>query len=398
MFWQGAGKEWNREVLVEDERGRGFPAVVRYGPYLFVSGADGHRRLSDEQIDPDLADNAVEQCRNSYGRVARRLREAGYGDDCAVWIENFTSGQHWRLERMALWPEYFGEENHMRAVSFGAQTRMHGINMLTSVVLAIDPAVPRHVAVPPPHRGRAARITRVGPFVFVIGVRGYTDPVSGASIPEWTATSLAAQTSTSIKALDEHLSQDGTPRDNFVRVDTALRAARFVPEFERALREYFGGKMPFAGSAVGTPLGSRGELEIGGIAVAPGEHKHVVWSPADPTRADSTRAAGLTFVRNVSGLKDETTGSVLPQLYGNLPAQLRQAVKNVEALSVAAGSNPEGLLRFDVVLRDIYAEDEAVAELKRLLGSRLPAMSFLGGEPQHAAEVEITAIVAAPTG
>jgi len=49
---------------------------------------------------------------------------------------------------MALWPEYFGEENHERAVSFGAQTRMDGLNMLTSIVMAIDPALQRHVAVP----------------------------------------------------------------------------------------------------------------------------------------------------------------------------------------------------------------------------------------------------------
>lgn len=376
-------RDWKREVLVEDERGRGFPAVVRYGPYVFVSGADGHRRLSDEEIDPELADDAVEQCRNSYGRVARRLRQAGYGDDCAVWIENFTSGQHWRLERMALWPEYFGEANHMRAVSFGAQTRMHGINMLTSVVMAIDPAIPRHVAVPPPHRGRAARISRVGPLVFVIGVRGYAD-----------AHSLAEETAACIAALEEHLTKDGTPLENFVRVDTALRAARFVPEFERALREQFGGTIPFAGYAVGTPLGARGELEIGGIAIAPGEEKRVVWSAVDPTVADATGAAGLTFVRNVSGIKDEMTGKLMPALYGNLPAQLQQAVRNIEALLAATGSNADGLLRFDVFLRDIYAEDDAVRELKKILGTRLPAMSFLGSEPQHAADVEITAIAA----
>ena len=41
---------WKREVLVADERDRGIAAVVRFGPYLFVAGSDGYRRLSDEQI------------------------------------------------------------------------------------------------------------------------------------------------------------------------------------------------------------------------------------------------------------------------------------------------------------------------------------------------------------
>ena len=58
-----------RKVLLDDERGRGFPVVIQYGPYIFVGGSDGHRNLATETIDPELANKAVEQCRNSYGRV-----------------------------------------------------------------------------------------------------------------------------------------------------------------------------------------------------------------------------------------------------------------------------------------------------------------------------------------
>src|SRR5688572_18875792 len=94
-----------KEVLLEDERGRGFAAVVRYGPYLFVSGTDGYRDLDSGEIDPALADRPVEQCRNSYGLIKRRLERAGFGGDCAVWVENFTQSQEWRFPRMALWPE-----------------------------------------------------------------------------------------------------------------------------------------------------------------------------------------------------------------------------------------------------------------------------------------------------
>src|SRR5712692_617283 len=162
-----------KEILLEDERGRGFAAVTKCGPYLFVSGSDGHRDLDSEKIVPDLAGNAIAQCRNSYRRIARRLQRCGYGGDRAVWIENFTSSQEWRLERMALWPEYFGPTEHGLAVSFGAQTRMSGLNMITTTVMALTPDVGRTAVVPQPAPGRAARCVLAGPFVYVIGVRGH---------------------------------------------------------------------------------------------------------------------------------------------------------------------------------------------------------------------------------
>ncbi|HXF34578.1 MAG TPA: hypothetical protein VN603_08405 [Candidatus Acidoferrales bacterium] len=385
---------WKPEVLVEDERGRGIPAVVRFGPYLFVAGSDGHRRLEDEKIDPALAERAIEQCRNSYGRVARRLKQAGYGDDCAVWIENFTSGQHWRLERMALWPEYFGEENHMRAVSFGAQTRMHGINMLTSIVMAIDPSLERRVAVPAPAKGRASRCTRVGPFTFVIGVRGGEDPATKARAPEETAEAFDVQLGNCFKSLEAHLHEDGNNSANFLRVDATLRAARFVPQFEAGVRKRFGGKIPFASYAIGTPLGGHHEQELGGVAIVPGQGKTVRWS-SDGSTADSTEGGGLIFLRSVSGMLDERTHSRKPELYADTRAQVAQAVDNVATLLADAGSGLERLLCLDVFLKDIYAQDEIVEDLKRRLGPALPAMSFLGCEPRHSAEVEMIAVAGA---
>lgn len=383
---------WTREDLVADERGRGFPAVVRFGPYLFVSGSDGHRNLDDEQIDPALADDAIQQCRNSYGRVAMRLERAGYGGDCAVWIENFTSGQHWRLERMGLWPEYFGEENHMKAVSFGAQTRHSGINMMTCTVMAIDPRVPRTVAVAPPGRGRASRITRVGKLVFVIGVRGHLDVETAALAPEETADAFGIQLDYCVKALDAHLKKDGTPLDNLVRVDGALRAARFIAPYEAGLRRHFDGRIPFASYAVGTPLGARCEQEIGGIAIAAGEMKQVCWSTADPSVADAVTAAGLVFLRSFSGLLDEASGTVLSELRENGKGQARQAIKNILQALARVGTGPQNLLRMEVFLKDIYAQDEVLAELVQVLGEHLPALSFIGCEPRHGAEVEISAI------
>lgn len=387
--------DWNRRDMLDDERGRGFPAVVRYGPYYFVSGSDGHRRLADEQIDPESAENAETQCRNSYGRVARRLEQAGLGGDSALWIENFTSGQHWRLQRMGLWPDYFGEDNHQKAVSFGAQTRMHGINMLTSVVLAMDPAVPREVAVKPPGRGRASRITRAGPLVFVIGVRGHQDPDSGAHCPEETAESFDIQLDNCIKNLRSHLSKDGTAIYNVVRMDATLRSARFVDRYEARVKAHFGGTLPFANYAVGTPLGARLEQEVGCVAVVDAADKKVIWSEARPTVADMCIGGGLAFVRNVSGMLDEKSGQLQVGMHGDGKAQVRQAVRNIDNLLERAGIGADRLLRLDIFLRDIYAQDEVLEELKGAWGRNLPALSFLGCDTRFGAELEITAIAGA---
>jgi enamine deaminase RidA (YjgF/YER057c/UK114 family) len=386
---------YKREVLVEDECGRGIPAVLRYGPYIFIAGSDGIRRLSDEQIDPSLADNAIEQCRNSYGRIARRLRAAGYGDDCVVWVENFTSGQHWRLERMALWPEFFGEENHQRAVSYGVQTRMAGLNMLTTIAMAVDPSVPRRVAVPAPHRGRASRCTRVGPFTFVIGVRGHVDVYTNAHAPEENDESFDVQLDYAINALESHLKHDDNVLENFVRLDCGLRAARFVARYEAGLRDRFGGRLPFASYAVGVPLGGNCEHEVGGIAVVPGEQKTINWSSVDPELADSTVAGGLVFVRNLSGIRDERFHRPQHELAGKTHEQVRRVVSNLEHLLSDAGTSPDRLLRLDIFLRDIYAADDVLAELTAILGDAVPAITFLGCEPQHGAEIEVSAIAGA---
>ena len=387
-------KAYQRSVKLEDERGRPLPAVLSYGPYIFVSGSDGYRDLATERIAPELADNAVAQCRNAYGRVQRRLEHAGYSGDCAIWIENFTSGQHWRLERMALWPEFFGEVGHGQAVSFGAQTRMNGINMLTASVLAVDPSLPRHVAVKQPAKGRASRITRVGDLIFVIGVRGHKDPATGAAAPEECDTAFTAQLDFCTRALGGHLAKDGRTLAHFVRLDCGLRGARFIEPLEAGLRQSFGGKLPFALHSFGTILGGRTEQELGGVAVADLAQKRLIPDTNDPTRAESVSAGGLVFLRKMSGNLDERTGA-MSGAWGDLKAQVRQALSNIDAALKRAGTDRSALLRFDVVLRDIYDEDDVVALLGQELGGAMPCATFIGGEPAGRAEIEITAIAGA---
>ncbi len=384
------------ETLVEDERGRGFPAVLKYGPYLFVSGSDGHRDINSEKINLDIAGDAIAQCRNAYGRIAKRLEKAGYGGDCAVWIQNFTSGQHWRLERMALWPEYFGEVGHGQAVSFGAQTKLNGINMITASVLAVTPDIQRVVGVKQPTRGRASRITRVGDLIFVIGVRGHEDPLNTANhAPEETDDSFDIQLEYCFGWLKSHLSKLNAPIDRLVRVDTCLRDADSYSRYISGAEKFFDGRMPFANYAVGTLLGARLEQEVGGVAAAPGVPTEIKWLANNPKRAEATKAGGLVFASSCSGLLDAPGGSICRELYGDLGGQTRQSLANVEKSIGRFSVGLDRLLRLDVFVRNIYAEDRVIGMIKDVLEARMPTLNVIGTEPAQGADIEIVAIAGA---
>lgn len=383
-----------RSVLVEDERNRGFPAVLKYGSFLFMSGSEGHRDLATEQIVPALDGKAIEQCRNSYGRVARRLEKAGYSGDCCIWIENFTSGQHWRLERMALWPEYFGEVGHAQAVSFGVQTKQPGINMILASVLAITPDVERHVLVKPPGRGRASRATRVGDFVYVIGVRGHA-PEGQPHEPEECPEAYDAQLDICFDALTKHIKGAGIGFDSFVRLDGAMRDPDTVDRYYERAAARLGGKVPFGGYGLGTILGGRHDQEVGGIAAAAGVDRQISWSERAPNRAEAVKAGGLVFTSQVSGIQKGFLGPIAPDLVNDFAGQVRQAVDNLEAILVRQASGSDRMLRLDIALRNIYREDQLIALLKQRLGANMPTLIVVGAEPRFGAEIEITAIASA---
>jgi hypothetical protein len=48
-----------------------------------------------------------------------------------------------------------------------------------------------------------------------------------------------------------------------------------------------------------------------------------------------------------------------------------------------------------VYVRDIYAEDAIVRELRAAMKDAVPALSFIGCEPSDGAELELSAIAAA---
>lgn len=357
-----------REELVADERPRGFPAVVKYGPYLFVSGSDGHRDVETEQVDPELAGKADAQCRNSYGRIQRRLERAGYPNS-AVWIQNFTSSQDWRLQRMALWPEYFGRAEHGQAVSFGAQARMSGLNMITTIVLGIAPEVPKEAVVPQPEPGRAARVVRAGPFVFVIGVRG-----THGGAPEETPEAFGAQLRSCWSQLEAHLNRAGARLEDLVYVNSCIRNVNCLDEY-RSISP----RLSAADYVIGMPMGARGEQEIGGIALLPGEARRV---------EDGTVAGGgLIFVGACRGAEGGTCGDRA----GQTRQALRHLQSRLESFDVGLGR----VLRLDVFLRDIYFEEECLGILRQAFGASMPAVTFVGAALAGSGEIELAGIAGA---
>lgn len=384
-----------KEILVEDERGRGFPAVVKYGPWLFVSGSNGHRDAETEEISPELLWKPAEQCRNSYGRIAKRLEKAGYGGNCCVWIQNWTSNQEWRLPRMALWPEYFGDEEHGLAVSFGAAVKMQSINMITTAVMAVTPDVERTCLLPQPHKGRASRITTAGDFVFVIGVGGTENPLTEEPAPLEGPGSFAAQLQNSYERLQSHLSRAGRSVTDFVRVDAAIRNGNYAEDYRQYVMRRCGGKVPFASYVVGEAMGKRGQQEIGGVAANTGVRKEIAWHLEQPDVAQAVRAGGLVFASGCPGLEDATTGQIRHELYGDKAGQARQALRRLESALQRFDSGLERLLRLDVFLNDIYFEDEFYRIANEMLGQDGPTITVVGVQLSRSAEVEVSGIAGA---
>jgi enamine deaminase RidA (YjgF/YER057c/UK114 family) len=267
--------------------------------------------------------------------------------------------------------------------------------MITTTVLALTPDVEREAVVPQPEPGRASRCTRAGDFIYIIGVRGHENPETHAIAPEETQASFEPQLRNCFAWLGAHASKAGASLQDLVRVDACIRDVNRAGEYRAIAKSCLGGSVPFAGYVAGVPLGARLEQEIGGIAVASGAGKEVAWRSEQPEEAQAVRAGGLVFVSACSGLQDARTGAILRDLYGDKPAQVRQALRRVEAGLGRFGVGLDRLLRLDVWLRDIYFEDGFIAIARDVLGPEAPAITVLGGDPGNSAEIEIAAIAAA---
>jgi enamine deaminase RidA (YjgF/YER057c/UK114 family) len=183
--------------------------------------------------------------------------------------------------------------------------------------------------------------------------------------------------------------------DDLVRTDCALKRTGDVSRYQRNLKDRFDGSIPFAAYSVGTLLGGRGLMEIGGLAVNPGGTKEIAWLVEDPRRAQAVKANGLIFASGASGLADEKMGGLMQEIYGNRVAQTKQAFRRLEAALNRFDSTLDQTLRLDVFLDDIYFEDEFIALSKEFFAGDPPAMNIVGVDLQYNAEVELSAIAGA---
>lgn len=408
---------YTKEILLDDERGRGFASMVRVGPYLFLSGSDGHRSPETEKIDPRVTWQPEAQTRNSYDRIVRRLERCGYSADCIVWLEHFVSSQEWMQLRLAQWRDYFGMAG---TAGGGAQALMSGINMVTTTALAATPET-EHVIIdgPPttPFPGpwterarwverayepafslegvRCSRAVQVGDFIFTVGVRGHVNPFTGEVAPVETPEGFPIQIRNSYDEYRSFLIKAGLGLKDLIRVDSHMRNVNRAEEYWAVCKELLGGPIPFATAPVGMPVGGTSEMDMCAIATGPGVPRDVAWRPDRPDVAQSVRAGGLVFASGCSGFHDAASGARLPELGGDAAAQARQAFRGLKRALGRFDTGIANVARLDVVLRDIYFEDEFLGILRDVCGKNAPTVTVAGGDPHDRAEVELSAIAAA---
>lgn len=126
-----------REILLEDERGRGFAAVVRGGGLLFVSGCLGARDAADARWLPELAGDKAGQARQALRRLEAGLARFGAGLESVLRLDVFLRDIYFEDEFARLARAAFG--GLAPALSFvGAELPGYGEVELSAI--AADPA------------------------------------------------------------------------------------------------------------------------------------------------------------------------------------------------------------------------------------------------------------------
>jgi enamine deaminase RidA (YjgF/YER057c/UK114 family) len=386
---------FHKETLVADELGRGFPALVKYGPYLFISMSEGYRDADTEKLDDTLVHKPIEQCHNAFRRIARRLEKGGYSHEAVIRILSFNSGQEWSLKRMATWPEHFGPTGTAQAVAWGTHGKTVDFNAITAWGMALGPEVERRIVMKGPGEGRAARITQAGDFSYVYGVGGNDNPFTDNDVSFIAENALEKQHFNNFEWLRYYIEQVPGTMTDWVRLDAGLRRKPEDAEVYRELtKALFAGKIPFAHFEV--PFGELANryIQLGGLAASRGVDKEIHWSVGDPNAAESVTAGGLVFVSGLNGDRDPHTGKVTPAVHADKRAQGKQALRGLEAALGRAGTSMDKVLSLEVFVRDPYFQEEFVEQAINVFGKDAPAIGVAGAELEDGVDVQVVAIAA----
>lgn len=385
-----------KEVLFRDELGRGFATAMKAGPLLFLSACEGHRDPQTLRLVPTTAGDGEAQSRNAYGRLQRVLEQCGASMGSIARRDHFISGYEWfdRVQRVR--DAFFGAPAPL--VSTGVAAKMPGINMISCTVVAAAPEEAKHVLVGPLADSiyNIMRVVRVGPFLFVSGVRGLRDPVTGEAAPEETPEAFGVQMRNCLAWVKKHLEECGAGLDRVVRFDTYLRDVNRGNEYRAIRQEVYGGEVPVASTGVGVLLGGRGEVEVTAVAVVPGVPKEVLWGRARPSYASAVQGGGFIFCSGTVGIHDPQTRTILHALAGDKATQVRNTLDRISDTLGACGATLSDIVRLDIFLRDVYFADDLLLIVRERFAGEVPTLTIVGAELYQFAEIEISAIAMQP--
>lgn len=371
----------NRCVIAPQHAGVG-AALVSAGQFFFTAGFDGNRDYQSSEILPSLAGAAEMQCENSYGKLLQILKNVGLDPNAVIRLDHFTSSQDWLPQRSAIRARIFGRPADL--ASTGVAAKMAGINMLTTAAIAISPQVEKRVLVSGPQKKGVTSIAsavQAGPFVFLSGVRGTTDRRTGKPVSEEKPTSFKEQVTVCYESILDILAQCGANPNQLLRLDSYVRDINRADEELTIRREVLGG-VACASTTLGLPLGARGEVEINGIALVPGQGSKSIFSNEHASDVAAVSGGGWVFISECLGRDIASNGE----------KQIQLVFDRLKERLALAGSTLDDVLRLDVYLRDIYQRSYLEEVIKTNFGSELPVIIIAGADPRNRSEVAMNAI------
>lgn len=327
--------------------GRGFPHVVKAGPFLFSRACDG----GDGEIGV--------QCTRAYAALGRIFESAGSDLNQVVRLDHFTESQGWLPERQRVRAQFFGRPASL--ASTGVAARLQPPNLLRVAAIALAAGEQKQVLVDGASFGMPAisSVVAGGGHVFLSGI---LNDGGWASSAEPGQTEFVRQAQGCFATIGELLRRAGAP--TIVRQDVYVSEREEPGTVESALRAY----QPPAGVAIhgiALPFGGTDLLEVTTIA------------RIRPAESLAGRVEGtLGFLTATSRSREDLIASLI--------ATLKHA-----ALAL------DRVLRLDVCLPDADQENALCDDLVRLFGAHCPVVVPVIGRSLGAGPFSLSAIVAA---
>lgn len=378
-----------RTVLLEEPCYTGYSAVVEANGFIFMSSVDGEISPHDGNLDPESFGNGPRQAANAYGELVRRLRLCGCEGANFVRVEHATSSQEWRLERMALWPQYFGVPT--TAVSQGYQGSMGRQNMITVTAVAALPSLNLKVISPGPNPGRASRVTACGDFVFIIGVRGEESLASGKRTDDGRPEFFLDHVDFSYKNIEFHLAAAGQDKQCLVRMDSFIRSNLQAKEYRDWHRAFFETESSPALNAVACSLGGRTDIEISAIGLRSGQAEVFYESGTLRLFPSAVKAGGFVFTSTMRSEAGMSLDSTLP-LVSSLASEVESSILRLKRILDGVRCDLDDIVRLDVYVCDPYEIDDIRLALKRFFKELVPPLVWHSVDLPTGVRVDISAI------